>query len=307
MIESLGALFRFIQLAANMIVIGGCVFLAIAEDKNAPAAASWSSRAKQALPWFAFAVIAGLLGLLATTTAQATGIAENAWRIGAWLTFVQKTRIGLIWTLREICAVALLGVTLYVRFSPPARWRYAICASFAVLPLAIGTLASHSAAEEKSIEAILPYTLHLVLASVWLGGLPGVLAVLFSNRADAHSADRATLLLLKRFSTMALPVMVAILATGIFVADRMVSPNYAALFATTYGWLLNTKLALLGAILLIAARAHFVWLPSLTNGRASSTHEMHTLRRWLTREFGLAIALLAVATLLAGAVPAKHE
>ncbi|MCP9450476.1 MAG: CopD family protein [Nitrospira sp.] len=307
MIESLGALFRFIQLAANMIVIGGCVFLAIAEDKNAPAAASWSSRAKQALPWFAFAVIVGLFGLLATTTAQATGITENAWRIGAWLTFIQKTRIGLIWTLREICAVALLGVTLYVRFFPSARWRYAICASFAVLPLAIGTLASHSAAEEKSIEAILPYTLHLVLASVWLGGLPGVLAVLFSNRTDAHSADRATLLPLKRFSTMALPVMVAIIATGIIVADRMVSPSYAALFATTYGWLLNAKLALLGAILLIAGRAHFVWLPSLTNGRTSSSHEMHTLRRWLTREFGLAVALLAVATLLAGAVPAKHE
>ncbi|MCP9440813.1 MAG: CopD family protein [Nitrospira sp.] len=303
MIESLGALFRFIQLAANMIIIGGCVFLAIAEDKNAPAAAPWSSRAKRALPWFALTVIVGLLGLLATTTAQATGITENAWRIDAWLTFIQKTRIGLIWTLREISAVVLLGVTLYVRFSPATRWRYIICASFAALPLAIGTLASHSAAEEKSIEAILPYTLHLVLASVWLGGLPGVLVILFST----HSADRATLLPLKRFSTMALPVMVAIVATGIIVADRMVSPNYAALFATQYGWLLNTKLALLGVILSIAARAHFVWLPSLTNGGPPSSHEVHTLRRWLAREFGLAIALLAVATLLAGAVPAKHE
>lgn len=298
MIESLGALFRFIQLAANMIMIGGCVFLAIAEDKNAPAA-SWSFRAKRALPWFALTVIVGLLGLLATTTAQATGITENAWRIDAWLTFIQKTRIGLIWTLREISAVALLGVTLYVRFSPATRWRYIICALFAALPIAIGALASHSAAEEKSIGAILPYTLHLVLASVWLGGLPGVLIVLFF--------DRATLLPLKRFSAMALPVMIAIVGTGIIVADRMVSPNYAALFATKYGWLLNAKLALLGTILLIATRAHFVWLPSLTNGKASSSHEVHTLRRWLTREFGLAIALLAVATLLAGSVPAKHE
>lgn len=101
MIESLGALFRFLQLAANMIVIGGCVFLAIAEDENAPAAPAWSSLAKRALPWFALAVVVGLFGLLATTTAQATGITENAWRIDAWLAFIQKTRIGFIWTDRK--------------------------------------------------------------------------------------------------------------------------------------------------------------------------------------------------------------
>ncbi|MBH0180597.1 MAG: cytochrome C, partial [Nitrospira sp.] len=101
MIEPLGALFRFLQLASNMLVLGGCVFLAIADDKSALSTNLWLTRLKKALPWLAVTLLLGLLGLLATTTAQATGIADNIWRPGAWLEFIRKTRIGLIWTARE--------------------------------------------------------------------------------------------------------------------------------------------------------------------------------------------------------------
>ena len=57
---------------------------------------------------------------------------------------------------------------------------------------------------------------------------------------------------------MALPVMIVVMATGIVVADRMVDTSYASLVATSYGWFLNTKLALLAVILVIAARARLV-------------------------------------------------
>ncbi|MCP9465157.1 MAG: CopD family protein [Nitrospira sp.] len=307
MIESLGALFRFIQLAANMIVIGGCVFLAIVHDVANSANATSFTRLKRMLPWFALATVIGLWGLLAATTAQATGLIANAWHVDAWLSFIQKTRIGIIWILREASALVLLGATFYVRSSTPARWRYVLCASLGALPLVFGSWASHSAAEEKSAWAILPYTLHLILASLWFGGLPGVLTVLFSNQMDRRSSDLAPLMSLKRFSSMALPVMGGIVVTGLLVADRMVSPNYAALFATPYGWFLNIKLCLLAVILSIAARAHFVWLPSLAVSTSTSSPVLQKLRRWLTREFVLAVGLVGIATLLAGAVPAKHE
>lgn len=309
MIEPLGALFRFLQLASNMIVIGGCVFLAIAADKNFPSENPWLIRLKKALPWLAATLLLGLLGLLATTTAQATGVAENVWRPGAWLDFIRKTRIGLIWTARESCALVVFGLTLYVRTSTGAPWRYAACASAAALTLAVGSLASHPAAEEQSVVAILPYTLHLILASVWFGALPGVLAVLFAatGNPQGHSAGQRGIRILKRFSTMALPVMVAVVATGFLVADRMVDTNYAALFATRYGWLLNAKLALLGVVLSIAARAHFVWLPSLSRDSRAGETGAQGLRKWLRVEFVLATLLVLVATLLANAVPAKHE
>ena len=151
MIEVIAALIRWLVLASNMILIGGCVFLAIAGRERAAFDNQWFACLKRALPWLAITLLLGLLGLLATTTAQVTGIGENAWHPGAWFDLLQKTRIGLIWTGRAALALLLLGVAFYVRSSSPARWQYVLCATVAALTLAVGSLASHSAAGELSV------------------------------------------------------------------------------------------------------------------------------------------------------------
>jgi copper resistance protein D len=309
MIEVIGALFRWLQLASNMILIGGCVFLAIAVRAKTALDAPWPARLERALPWLSVTLLLGLLGLLATTTAQATGMAENAWRPGAWLELLQKTRIGLIWKGRAALALLVFGVALYIRFSPWARWRYVLCATVAALTLAAGSLASHSAAGELSITSVLPYALHIVLASVWFGGLPAVLTVMFATvgKQSPEEVGRFDIQTLKRFSAIALPVMVAIVATGIIVADRMVDTSYASLVATNYGWLLNTKLTLLAVILVIAARARRIWIPSLGQSEDVAAAGGRGLRKWVTVEFVLALVLVLVATVLANAVPAKHD
>lgn len=309
MIEVIGALFRWLQLASNMILIGGCVFLAIAGRTKTAFDAPWLARLERALPWLSVTLLLGLLGLLATTTAQATGMAENAWRPGAWLELLQKTRIGIIWTVRAALALFLFGVALYVRFSSRARWQYLLCATAAALTLAAGSLASHSAADELSVKSVLPYALHIILASVWFGGLPAFLTILFAatGKRSHEDADRSGIQTLKHFSAMALPVMIAVVATGIIVADRMVDTSYASLVATSYGWFLNTKLALLAVILVIAARARLVWLPSLGQNADVAAAGGRGLRRWVTVEVVLAAALVLVATVLANAVPAKHD
>ena len=308
MIEVIGALFRWLQLASNMILIGGCVFLAIAVRAKAASDAPWPSRLERAFPWLSVTLLLGLVGLLATTTAQATGLAENAWRPGAWLEFLQKTRIGLIWMVRAALALTLLGIALYIRFRPWAHWRYVLGATVAALTLAVGSLASHSAAGELSVASVLPYTLHIILASVWFGGLPAILTVVFATNGNgSHDrVDRSSIHTLKRFSAIALPVMVAVVATGVLVADQMVDTSYAALVATSYGWLLNTKLSLLVPILVIGACARLVWLPSLDQTAEVSASGGRGLRRWVSVEFAIALTLVLVATVLANAVPAKH-
>ena len=121
MIEIIGALFRWLQLASNMILIGGCVFLAIAVRANTAFDAPWFARLNRTLPWLSVTLLLGLVGLLATTTAQATGVAENAWHPGAWLELLQKTRIGLIWKVR---AAAGVHCARAAPTSSPARcWR----------------------------------------------------------------------------------------------------------------------------------------------------------------------------------------
>jgi len=308
MIEVIGALFRWLQLASNMILIGGCVFLAIAVRANTAFNAPWFARLNRTLPWLSVTLLLGLVGLLATTTAQATGVAENAWHPEAWLELLQKTRIGLIWKARAALALLVCGVALYVRFSSGARWQYVLYATVAALTLAAGSLSSHSAADELSVTSVLPYALHTILASVWFGGLPAFLTVLFAalRTRTYEEADRSSLQTLQHFSKIALPVMIAVVATGIIVTDRMVDTSYAALVATSWGWLLDTKLALLIVILVIAARARLVWLPALNRNEDVAEASKRKLRKWIPFEVLLASVLVLAATLLSNAVPAKH-
>ncbi len=308
MIEVIGALFRWLQLASNMILIGGCVFLAIAMRASTAVDAPWLARLNRALPWLSVALLLGLLGLLATTTAQATGVAENAWRPGAWLELLQKTRIGLIWMGRAALALLVLGVVLYIRFSSKSRWQYVLCATVAALTLAAGSLASHSAAGgELSVTSVLPYALHIVLASVWFGGLPAVLSIMFATGERSHEeVTRFDIQTLKRFSTIALPVMVAVVATGIIVTNDMVDTTYAALAATSWGWFLTTKLALLAVILVLAACARHIWIPALNQNADAAAAGGRGLQKWIPVEFVLGLVLVLVATMLANAVPAKH-
>jgi len=196
---------------------------------------------------------------------------------------------------------------LYIRTSPAAQWRYIICASTAALTLTLGSLASHSAAEEQAVVATVTYALHLIVASVWFGGLPGV--ILVASTATTGSTDDRSRAgeMLSRFSTLALPTMIAVIVSGLVVANRMIDTNYAGLVATTYGWLLLVKLTLLAIILVIASRAKSVWVPSLRQSPDPATAGGHKLRTWVRIEFVLAILLVIVATLLANAVPAKHD
>ncbi|MEQ1847306.1 MAG: CopD family protein, partial [Nitrospira sp.] len=307
MIEAVGTLLRCLQLASNMMLIGGCVFLAIAEQKSLESGHSWLARLKKTFPWLATLLLIGLVGLLATTTAQATGSPENAWNPQAWLDFIQKTRIGFIWTLRAASALAVLVIVLYIQSAPAAPWRYVIGASAAALPLALGSLASHSAAEEQAVLATVIYALHLIVASIWFGGLPGV--ILVASTIATGSADERSHIgdVLARFSRLALVTMIVVVISGIVVANRMFETNYAGLVATTYGWLLITKLTLLAVILSIASQAKSLWIPSIRQRSEQAATSGQKLRTWVTVEFGLAILLVIVATLLANAVPAKHE
>ncbi len=244
MIEFAGALFRGLQLVSSMLLIGGCVFLAIAGQQGAAPRPSWRTRLVKTFPWLALTLLVGLFGLLATTTAQATGVSGNAWNLQAWTDFLQKTRVGFIWILRAVSALAVLGVVLYIRISPPAQWRYIVGAVVAALTLALGSLASHSAAEEQAALATVIYALHLIVASVWFGGLPGVILVASTAVTGPMSERSRAGEVLGRFSALALYTMITIVVSGLIVANLMIDTNYAGLVATTYGWLLITKLTL---------------------------------------------------------------
>ncbi|MEK6735072.1 MAG: CopD family protein [Pseudomonadota bacterium] len=309
MIEIISTFARWSQLTANLILLGSCVFLAIIGQQKAVFATTWVIRLEKAFPWMAGVILLGLFGILATTTGEATGNVANAWHPEEWLKIVQQTQIGHIWAARMLLTIVLLAVILTIRQTHRARWHYSLCAIAASLPLIAGSLMSHSGAEEISFASIAPYALHILLAGVWFGALPAFLLIVISNQHESDNAShRLTVTYLKKFSAIALPVMLLLAVTGLIAADRMIEEYYHTLVSSRYGWLLSTKLAVLAVILFIAYQVRYKWLPELSQADdpASTKTGIAHLSKWVGIEFKLALLLILLATILANTLPAKH-
>ncbi|MBI5862370.1 MAG: CopD family protein [Rhodocyclales bacterium] len=307
MIDFFGVAARWLELAANMVLVGSPLFLFLARYDRTVFRNPWLTRLEGALPWLAVLLPVALVASLAASTAQITGDPGTFWQPGAWLDLIRNLQLGKVWLIRELMAVVLLGLTLYVVRAPSAQWRYLAHALCAGLTLAISSFAGHPAAE-GSLLTMATFGVHVVFASVWFGGLPAFLAILYGagREPEIGSEDRAGIAALHRFSAMALPAMTFVVATGVLLGDSQIAPIYAALVATRYGWLLTGKVLLLVIILVIAARVRFTWLPSFETRGYRTEVGIKSMRRLVLIEFGLATLLVLLAAALASTLPGKH-
>ncbi len=311
MIEILGAAARWFQLTANLIILGSCVFLALAGINKRVYTALWVDKLERLFPKLAISILIGLIVTIATTIAHVTGDISKLLEIEVLSNFVANTRTGSFWAAQFILAILLWAAVMLIRKSARMSWRYMLTAVIAMFPLIADALVSHAAAEGMTVVNVLPYALHIIFGGVWLGGLPALLLLKYEYVKQAQS-KRASILdirILERFSTLALPVMLLIIATGIWVGDLIFDGNYAALAATPYGWLLVAKLALLGLILIIASSVRSYWLPRFTNSKSSEETRSSAsgMRKWVRIEFLWAVILVLIATILANnTTPAKH-
>jgi copper transport protein len=156
---------------------------------------------------------------------------------------------------------------------------------------------------------------HLVSVSTWVGGLVVLLVGLRSRR---RWSVEETARILPGWSRLATWSVVALVATGTFASFREVG-EVGALFSTTYGRLLITKVALVGLMLLFAligrafVRQHYTHSKTepATEPTAGpspsepSEEDVAGLRRSVGIEAGLAALVLAVTALLVNTTPAK--
>jgi putative copper resistance protein D len=204
-----------------------------------------------------------------------------------------------------VIAVALIAATAFSIRAPSSPWNYGLCAAGAALGQMAISLASHATVDDSPQFAVSVHALHLVLAGAWFGGLLAFLATIYG--ADGTPSERAWVTrALRRFSCMAMPVMIGAVATGLLMAYRQVAPAYAALVATPYGYLLTAKVILLVGVIACAWRVRATWLPEFLQGEDLASQRTHRMLRWVTGEFSLAVAVVLVAAALAGSVPAKH-
>jgi copper transport protein len=121
--------------------------------------------------------------------------------------------------------------------------------------------------------------LHGLALSFWIGGLPLLLS---------PDAER-----LRRFSNIALPMVVLLIGSGAAMTLALV-PEPAALLAHPWGLVLATKLALVAVMLVLALRNRQALTPALAAGDATAAPR---LTRTIRAEIALGLGVLALAAL----------
>src|SRR5262249_16592264 len=128
-----------------------------------------------------------------------------------------------------------------------------------------------------------------------------------ASREAGADARPYAVLAVRRFSTVALPAMLLIVATGLGNTWVEVG-SVPALVGTRYGRLLLVKVALLGGALAIAVLNRRGLLPELSgDGATVGRPAMARLARFIIWEFGLGLLMLAVAVTLSLTVPGIHD
>ena len=205
------------------------------------------------------------------------------------------TRVGQLWILRLVLGILTTTAATYAAQQPRrlAYWWGAAIVVSASLLLTL-TQQSHAAAEEGFLPLAADW-LHLMAASLWMGGLLGFSILLVGPLRAIPIEPRLKLLshLVPRFSKVATTAVMSLILTGL-VAVLLHVPNVSALINTPYGRALSIKLGLL--IFLLALGAQNLRL----RGRGSFS-------RLVSTELILAIGIFIATGFLTSLPPADAE
>ena len=155
------------------------------------------------------------------------------------LTVIPQLADALSWLLTAIIALLVLVATRVV-----LTWGWTVVAFGLAMtgPLPVA-LTGHSASGGAHDVATNSLVLHVLAASVWVGGLVAVLSLAASSR---EAAGPGLGLAVRRFSRVALWCWVVLAATG--VVNALIRVPFADLVGTTYGALLVGKTVALLAL-----------------------------------------------------------
>ncbi len=177
------------------------------------------------------------------------------------------------------------------------------CAYLAITP----ALAGHASVQSPTGLFFPVDALHVLSASVWVGGIACLLLVLPAATRQLEEGERSQLLLgsLRRFSPLALAAVIAIAATGVIQAYIDVRSIHG-LLNTTYGALIIAKTVLLGALIVLGWANRERLIPSLkrivaVGGAPSGAGLM--ARRTLRGELVLMLCVFGVTAALVSYAP----
>jgi copper resistance protein D len=285
-------LLRGLALCGQAAAIGGVLFAVIVLKPAARERPELSVLLGRLLALIAVGAVAVTAGqLLALTVQQVVLAGGQAWPIREVLgtAYFQAS------VLRVLTCAALVVGALRLRRRPdaPSWWRAMV--ALTVVLAASAAAISHAAARLEHGGALFVLdAVHQYAASVWVGGLMHLTAVAYGRGVDAWPA-----IMLKRFSSMALCSVTALLAAGVGLTVYYVA-GVSGFTGTAYGMMVGTKMVILLLILVLGALNFFVvrrlpWTDPVS---------MLRLRRFVEVELGLGVTVLFAASSLTSLPPA---
>jgi putative copper resistance protein D len=278
----LSVLFRGATLTFQSLAIGGIVFLVFVlretnqeSDSLKQACVRWTRRAAIALAAMQFSYV--LANSLILMQSADLSLAEVS---GA--NFVLAGAIGIL------SALAIVILTSMPRFSSGI---------VLLLPAAViilsSVMTSHAMARLEYRLPLAAFTaIHQTATAMWLGGLPYLLVAI--RRAPSPEPARQ---ISARFSQLAL-LSVGLLASAGFVLSYAYVGSFQAVYGTSYGAMVATKIFLFGLLLFLGA----LNFQLVRRGPASSI--LASLKRFGEAEIGIGITVILTAASLTSLPPA---
>ena len=266
-------------------------------------------RARKILAWTIAAGIAGTAAGIVLQGAVASGTGALDALDPSVIGDVLDTRFGAVWAIR-IGIFAALGLVLAAFARRIPRVPGIAAAGIAVLLAALAAtpaFAGHATTQGTTWLLVPSTIVHVLSMSAWVGGLTMlILAVPAATRA-LPAERRAPLLAetLRRFSSIALVAVVALLATGV-IQSLIELDSLSALVDTGFGRLIVLKAALLTVLIGLGAWNRRRSIPAI-EGAASAGESPGAaglaLRRVLRTEVALLAAAIVAASFLVAQTP----
>jgi putative copper resistance protein D len=261
--------------------------------------------------WF-WLVLGSLLGAVLSVLAWLVLLAANVYGKpvvdvcldGSIWTVLSSTRFGQVSIVRLALAILLaLAAGRPATAAAPMR-RPVVSAVLAIALLTSLAWLGHAGAAPGVVGQfhLAADALHLVAASVWVGGLPPLATLLAcARRSKAPNWPATAITAVRRFSLLGIASVGTLLATGTINAVNLVG-SVGALFHSDYGQLLLMKLGLFVVMVGIAAINRLRLTPQLAAPAA-----IGRLRRNSMAETVLGLAVLLVVGALGTMPPASHS
>ena len=256
--------------------VGAAVFLAFVSHNIGSARRVAVVALSLVAPVAGLAVSAQGVDLLAAPVGSLVSV--TAFEAGAGTSFVRTAGLSVI---AAVIALALLATPL--RHNKPARWGFALAAWVAAALAYV--LSGHTASAEPQPNASIAMTLHVMALIFWLGALwPLVIAVASEDRDQV----------LRRFSNLAIPMVVILLVTGVMLTSiNLGEGRFKDLAKSGYGVLLFMKVCGVIGLILLAVHNRLVLTPAIAQGAAGA---VSGLRKSIRAEIVIALLVVAFAS-----------